>query len=142
MNLLFFLTPKVSCSHLESDESLREAIERMNLAGYTSLPIIDKEGRYLGTMAEGDLLRGLVRICGGDLKQAELTNIMELPRRRDYAPVRVSEDTESLLNKALDQNFVPVVDDRDTFIGIVTRTTMMQYFLRELEDPVQPAAVG
>ena len=72
MNILFFLTPKVRCEHLYDDESIREALERMELAGYQALPIIrKKDGSYAGTLTEGDLLWALKNLCQMDLKRAE-----------------------------------------------------------------------
>ena len=47
MNILFFLTPKTDCAYLEEDESLREAMERMEHTGFTALPILGKDGGYL-----------------------------------------------------------------------------------------------
>ena len=44
MNILFFLTPKTDCAYLEEDESLREAMERMEHTGFTALPILGKDG--------------------------------------------------------------------------------------------------
>ena len=130
MNILFFLTPKSECAHLYDDESIREALERMELAGYTALPILDKEtGKYRGTLTEGDLLWALKNLCQMDLKTAERHNIMEITHKRDNIPVTVSTDVRNLLAKATDQNFVPVVDDRGTFIGIVTRKAIMRHYI-------------
>lgn len=128
MNILFFLTPKAACAHLFDDDSVREALQRLELSGYTALPILRRDGTYCGTLTEGDLLWGLKNQCNMDMKLAEQKNIMELPRRRDNEPVRVTTQIQDLLDKALNQNFVPVVDDRDSFIGIVTRKSILQQF--------------
>ena len=129
MNLLFYLTPKASCEVLYDDESIREALERMELSGFAALPIISKEdGVYLGTLTDGDLLWALKNRCNFDLKLAQAHGIMEISHRKDYLPVSVSTEMDDLLHKALDQNFVPVVDDRGTFIGIVTRRSILAQF--------------
>ena len=130
MNILFFLTPKASCEVLYDDESIREALERMELSGFASLPIIRKEdGVYQGTLTDGDLLWALKNRCGFDLKEAQTHSIMEIKHKKDYQPVSVSTDMTDLLQKALDQNFVPVVDDRGTFIGIVTRRSILAQYV-------------
>ena len=41
----------------------------------------------------------------------------------------------ALLNAAVDQNFVPVVDDRNVFIGIVRRTAILQQVAKDYESP-------
>lgn len=133
MNLLFCLTPKANCQVLYDDESIREALERMELAGYSALPIVAKsDGSYRGTLTEGDLLWALKGLCQLDLKQAEAHSIMEIAHRRDNLPVTVSTDMTELLQKSLDQNFVPVVDDRGIFIGIVTRRSILMQYIRSL----------
>ena len=130
MNILFFLTPKASCEVLYDDESIREALERMELSGYAALPIIRKEdGCYRGTLTDGDLLWALKNHCGFDLKEAQNHSIMEIAHRKDYLPVSVSTDVSDLLQRSLDQNFIPVVDDRGTFIGIVTRKTILANYI-------------
>ena len=43
-NILFFLTPKAMCSYINDDASIRQALEKMESAGYTSLPILSKQG--------------------------------------------------------------------------------------------------
>ena len=133
MNILFYLTPKANCEVLYDDESIREALERMELAGFTSLPIVSKySGAYRGTLTEGDLLWAMKNLCSFDLKLAQTHSIMEIAHRRDNLPVTVSTDMASLLNKAMEQNFVPVVDDRNNFIGIITRKSILRKYISDL----------
>ena len=129
MNILFFLTPKAICSYLLSDYSIRQALERMESSGYANIPVLDREGKYVGTLTEGDLLWAMKNICGMDLKAAEGHSIKEIESRRVYKPVAVTTDIEDLIVTATDQNFVPVVDDKNDFIGIVTRRAIMRYCL-------------
>lgn len=126
-NILFFLTPKALCSFLYDDYTLRQALEKMETAGYTSLPILNKRGEYRGTLTEGDLLWALKNICYMDMRQAEAHRIMEITRRKNYLPVRVTTSMHDLVERASNQNFVPVVDDKGAFIGIVTRRAIIRY---------------
>ena len=129
MNILFYLTPKSNCEVLHDDESIREALERMEMTGFSALPIIGKtDGVYRGTLTEGDLLWAMKNLCQFDLRNAETHSIMEISHHKDNLPVSVSTDMRDLLNKAMDQNFVPVVDDRNTFIGLVTRRSILRQF--------------
>ena len=129
MNLLFFLTPKANCAHLFDDYTLRQAIERMENSGYTALPILRRDGSYCGTLTEGDLLWAVKNLCLMDMRDAEKHCIMDITHRKDNVPVSVTTDMQELLLKASDQNFVPVVDDKNAFIGIVTRRAIMRYWL-------------
>ena len=131
-NILFFLTPKAMCVYLYDDFSIRQALERMEGTGYAALPILNKRGEYRGTLTEGDLLWALKNLCYMDMRQAEARRIMEIGHRKDNAPVRVTTSMQDLVEQSSTQNFVPVVDDKDAFIGIVTRRAIIQYCAREL----------
>ena len=131
-NILFFLTPKAMCAFLYDDYTMRQALEKMEAAGYTALPILNKRGEYRGTLTEGDLLWAIKNMCYMDMRQAEAHRIMEIARRRDHLPVRVTTSMQDLVERATNQNFVPVVDDKDAFIGIVTRGNIIKYCRQRL----------
>ena len=131
-NILFFLTPKAMCVYLNDDYTIRQALEKMESAGFAALPILNKRGEYRGTLTEGDLLWAVKNQCYMDMRQAEAHRIMEISRRRDNLPVRVTTSMQDLVERATNQNFVPVVDDKDTFIGIVTRGNIIKYCRQRL----------
>ena len=99
----------------------------MEVAGYAALPILSRDGEYRGTLTEGDVLWAMKNLCGLNLKQAEKVRIMDISRRRDNLPVPVNTPMHDLVERAQVQNFVPVVDDKDTFIGIITRSSIIKY---------------
>ena len=55
--------PKAMCAYLYDDYTIRQAIEKMESAGYSSIPILNRHGEYRGTLTEGDLLWALRNIC-------------------------------------------------------------------------------
>jgi len=131
-SILFFLTPKAMCTYLYDDYTIRQALEKMEVAGYSALPILNRRGEYRGTLKEGDVLWAMKNMCYMDMRQAEARRIMEITRRRDNVPVRVTTTMYDLVDRATTQNFVPVVDDKDAFIGIVTRRSIIQYCQKKL----------
>lgn len=131
-NILFFLTPKAMCAYVYDDHTLRQALEKMESAGFAALPILNRRGEYRGTLTEGDLLWGLKNMCYMDMRQAEARRIMEISRRKDNIPVRVTTSMKDLVDRASTQNFVPVVDDKDAFIGIITRSSIIKYCREQL----------
>jgi CBS-domain-containing membrane protein len=131
-NILFFLTPKAMCAYLYDDYTVRQALEKMESANYAALPILNRRGEYRGTLTEGDLLWAIKNLCYMDMRQAEARRIMEIEHRKDYVPVRVNTNMHDLVHRASSQNFVPVVDDKETFIGIVTRGNIMKYCYQQL----------
>ena len=131
-NILFFLTPKAMCSFVYDDSTVRQALEKMEQAGFSALPILNKHGEYRGTLTEGDILWALKNMCYMDMRQAESRRIMEIERKRDNIPVRVTTSMQDLVHRASTQNFVPVVDDKEAFIGLVTRGAIIQYCQQQL----------
>lgn len=130
MNLLFFLTPKQDVLYIYEDFTLRQTLEKWANQRYATIPVLRRNGEYLGTMTEGDLLWGIKNTHGLDLESSEEVPISSFARRRDYKAVPVTTSMNELFSAVLDQNFVPVVDDRNVFIGMVRRTVL----LRELYD--------
>lgn len=131
-NILFFLTPKAMCAFLYDDYTVRQAFEKMETAGYAALPILNRRGEYRGTLTEGDVLWAMKNMCYMDIRQAEAHRIMEISRRKDNVPVRVTTSMHDLVERATSQNFVPVVDDKDTFIGLITRKAIINYCMEKL----------
>ena len=131
-NILFFLTPKAMCAYLYDDYTMRQALEKMESAGFAALPILNKRGEYRGTLTEGDLLWGIKNMCYMDMRQAEAHRIMEISRRKDNVPVRVTTSMHELVERASTQNFVPVVDDKNAFIGIIPRGAIIKYCSQQL----------
>jgi len=129
INILFFLTPKAEVAFLENDYSLRQALEKMEYHKYSSIPILDGEGEYIGTITEGDILWYFHKNdIATTLKQSENLKLTDISRRLDYEPVNASSNMEDLFSKIVRQNFVPVVDDCDKFIGIIKRRDVIQYY--------------
>ncbi len=126
-SILFFLTPKAMCAYLYDDYTIRQALEKMEVAGYAAIPILNRRGEYRGTLTEGDLLWAMKNMCYMDMRQAEARRLLEIPRRRDNIPVRITATMHDLIERASNQNFVPVVDDYGAFIGLITRKAIIQY---------------
>ena len=136
MNILFFLTPKSDVAYIFEDETLRQTVEKMEHRKFSCIPILNKEGKYTGTISEGDLLWGIKRLNINitDLTQMEDVSIMAIPRRATYKPVHADADMEDLLDRAINQNYVPVIDDKGSFIGIITRKEIIKYCYKEMKE--------
>ena len=113
MNILFFLTPKSEVAYIYDEESLRQALEKMEYHKYSAVPILSRQGRYVGTLTEGDLLWYIKNQLSLNLKEAQRIPVTAVPRRSDNFPVNADSKMEDLLDKAMMQNFVPVLDDED-----------------------------
>lgn len=126
-NVLFFITPKSQTTYLTSDFSIRQALEKIKYHRYTSVPIIDKFGKYVGTITEGDLLWFIIENNILDIKKLEEIKLSEVKRNRDNFAINVSSKVSDLFSIITNQNFVPIVDDSNVFIGIITRKSVIKY---------------
>lgn len=132
MNILFFLTPKNDVAYIEDSSYVRQALEKMKYHGYTALPIINEEGKYVGTVTEGDFLWLLLGEREKSLHEVEHIRVIDMQRRTKNKPVSINADITDLIKTAMKQNFVPVIDDDGVFIGIVTRKDILQYCQEKL----------
>lgn len=112
---------------MNKEDSLRQVLEKMEYHGYSAIPILNRSGKYIGTITEGDILWYLRKHNFPSLKEMEEVSIMDVERRRDNKAVHIGIDMDGLVESALHQNFVPVTDDESVFIGIVTRKDLMIY---------------
>ncbi len=125
-NVLFLLTPKTQLACLKDSMNVRQALEKMRAHGFTAIPLISEEGEYLGTISEGDLLWHIVNGEKISMEDLEETKITSLLRKNCFPAVKVDAEIGELVNLIINQNFVPVVDDRNVLMGIVTRRRVMQ----------------
>ena len=129
-NVLFLLTPKAQTSCLKDNMNIRQALEKMRAHGHAAIPLITKEGEYIGTVSEGDLLNHIIDNNVYNLEDLENVSIKDLKRKEDFSAVKVEADISELVEEIINNNFVPVVDDRNVLMGIVTRKTVMQTLIK------------
>jgi len=142
MNIIFFLTPKEEVAYVYEDSDLGETMEKMEKYRYAAIPVLKRSGEYLWTITEGDLLWTIKNDYQMDFKKAMLAPIAELHRRLDHMAVKIFTDIDDLVAKSLDQNFVPVEDDRGMFIGIVTRRNIIQYYKDKVDSLSEDGIAG
>ena len=127
MNVLFFLTPKSQVKFIDDTMSVRQALEVMDYYRYSTIPLLTKDGKLVGTISEGDLLFYLKNHPFKELSDFDDHKVLEVKRHKDYLPIKVDIEMSDLISNAVNQNFVPVIDDQMNFIGIVTRKSIINY---------------
>ena len=133
MIIPFFLTPKQEVIILSPQNTMRQALEKMEHHRYSAIPLIDEKGKYVGTITEGDLLWKIKNTPSLSFENTNKILLTEVPRHITNQPVKITARVDSLLRLAISQNFVPVVDDNDVFIGIVKRSDIIEYCADLLE---------
>ncbi len=132
MNILFLLKPKNSVSYIRDDDTLRQGLENMRHHGFTASPVLNNEGVYLGTVNEGDFLWHMLETEKSSMKELEQELVRDIIRENWNPPVTITATVEDLLERVLNQNFVPVVDDRNLFVGIITRSAVIKHLGAEV----------
>lgn len=143
MNIAYFLLPKSRTAFLYDDYTVRQGLEKMRYHGYAAIPVISRSGKYVGTVSEGDFLWCLLSEEGGrratrSLKDLEKLHVRDILSEENAPPVGITVSMEELLTRAMNQNFVPVVDDLENFIGIITRKDIIRYFAEEKKTAESP----
>lgn len=126
MNIIFLLHPKETIQYLYEDSTIRQALEKLKIHGYTAVSVINRKGEYVGTITEGDFLWNLLDGGFQNLKELEEYPISSIMRKGWNPPVKITTTMDELLVQVMEQNFVPVVDDRGCFVGIVTRRDVIK----------------
>ncbi|MBQ7782508.1 MAG: CBS domain-containing protein [Oscillospiraceae bacterium] len=125
MNTAMLLKPKSMVSYIYGDLSAEEGLREFISNGYTAVPVIDRDGMYMGVVSERDFLYRILdagsvaAVNEGNLTVAELVNDTR------FESVTIDADIQTLFSRIQDQNFVPVVDSRGMFSGIVTRKDVL-----------------
>lgn len=127
------MLPKAEVSYLRDHMTIRQGLERLRRSGFTAVPVIDREDRYVGVVSEGDFLWNILSrnesLDGITMKKLEHSVIRDILQSGKVRAVCIDTDMEELLEQAKNQNFVPVIDDRSVFIGIITRKDIIKYFV-------------
>ena len=128
MNILRFLTPKSAVAYILDDDTLSQWIEKMRARHYSDVPVLDKEGKYVGTLSENDVLWTMMKEDKFDLRSLEGISVRSA-MKSEQSPVSNLAPMRELLDRVKEHKFVPVVDDRDVFIGIVTRKDVINFYI-------------
>lgn len=139
MNIAFFLTPKTDVAWVPATATMRQAIERMEHHRYTAIPVLTSDGGYDSALTEGDILWFMKQHPEVRFWDTERLLLTEVARRLVLKPVDINAEIEQLLSLAIDQNFVPVVDGRGAFIGIVRRRSVLVFFRDRMSAALRDA---
>ena len=121
MNIAKIMIPRACTVFLNEKQTVRQGWEVMTRNGYTAIPVLDAEQHYIGCVSEGDFLRHILDTGSLDKMEMENHRVRELVRRDFCPPLSIDADESDVIRATLNQNFVPIVDSRNTLCGILTR---------------------
>ena len=128
MTVLRFLTPKRQTCYLNTNSTVRQAIEKFNYYGLSVIPIIDEHGRYVATVSESDVMKYLKKNRQTDLNSANKINILSVIKSDSYIACGLYVNESIVAELLIRQSFVPIIDDRGVFCGVVQRRTLLEAF--------------
>ncbi len=134
MEISAFLLPKDQVAFITSSISMLEAMQQLEQHYYSAIPIIDEDNKYVGTLAEGDLLWKLKNTEGLSFENMSEVKVSDIQRHVHNESVEINAQMEDMLTLAADQNFVPVVDSTGVFLGIIRRKDIIEYYTRNITD--------
>lgn len=121
------------------EDALGDAAGLMVSGGYRHLPVIDTDGRLVGMLSERDLRARLGSELEGfaDAGRQLLSDTVEAAMRPDPITVgrraRVREALEILIDDRV--GALPVTDDADRLVGIVSYVDLLAYLRQEAPAP-------
>ena len=127
MNILRFLVPKSSVEYISSEATVRQAYEKMRYHSYVAIPVLDGDGMYVGTLRKDDIYKYFFDKGKIDFRDAEKDGIKSLLDKEYSKPLYHNSKIEDMMERVMEHNFVPVVDDRGCFIGIVLRRDVLDF---------------
>lgn len=135
MNILRFIIPKSQVVCLSDKSTVRQALEKMRFHRYQAIPVLDGEGKYVGTLRNDDLFKYFLDEGAFNTRLAEEDNILDILDKRYSEPLSHAASMNELFELVTEHNFVPVVDDRGCFIGIILRRTVMDFLRGYYKEP-------
>ena len=129
MNILRLMIPKSAVECIDSDSTIRQAYEKMRYHHYVAIPVINAEGIYVGTLRNDDIFNYFLDNESLDFRAAERDSVMSIMDPEYSKPLYHSASIDDLIENVKEHNFVPVVDDRGCFIGIVLRRDVLNFLL-------------
>ncbi len=127
MNVAMILKPKAVVSYIYADVIASVALKEFIDMGYTAVPVINREGIYLGVVSERDFLYYMIENGRKSMMDNVEMTVGDLLHENRFLPVQIDASMDELFARIIEQNFVPVVDSRDMFSGIVTRRDVLLY---------------
>lgn len=140
MNTAMLLKPKSMVSYIYGDLPAGEGLREFISHGYTAVPVIDREGMYLGVVSERDFLYLILDTGSVDSLKDENLTVAELASCSRFESVPIDADIQTLYERIIGQNFIPVVDSRGMFSGIITRRDFLmrlEFKLRQARNETQ-----
>ncbi len=127
MNIFSFMIPKSLVICVDSDNTVRQALEKMKFHRYVAVPVLDSDGVYVGTLRNDDIFKYFHDNGKFDYKSAERDKVTSIIDSGYAKPLYHNATIEEMIESVSEHNFVSVVDDRGCFIGMILRRDVLNF---------------
>ena len=134
VNIIRFIQTKTESTYLYDYKTVDQALRFMRSHGHTEVPVVNQSCEYLGVLNEGDFLWHILDYGGyASVKNDRLSKLIH---KGAVPALKITADDEELRAAALRCSIVPIVDDRNVFIGVIPRESILQYFAEKQQEEV------
>ena len=137
MNIVRFLIPKSSVEYVKVGSTVRQALEKMRYHNYVAIPVLDGDGKYVATVRSDDIYNYFLRSGSFDFKMAEADGLSKIIDMEYSKPLCHDASIADMIEYLKEHNFVPVVDDRGCFIGIILRRDVLGFLFNHYKKTTE-----
>lgn len=123
-----FLIPASRIAFVQDDNPLYHAFLILTKVKYSKIPVLDKEKRVVGLVSLAMITDKMLQtdeISIDPLNELKVKDVMQ----KDFDKINfVNTTLEAQLHLLIDNAFLPVVDDRGVFQGLLTRREWIKAF--------------
>jgi predicted transcriptional regulator len=131
MQIEEFIISSEKVAHVQMGNSAEHALLVLTKTGYSSIPVLDSKYRLKGlvsTQMITDAILGLDHIEYERLPDLKVDSLMQSP----VPSIHINEKFKKGLDLLINHPFLCVVDDEETFVGILTRRVVLKQLKKHI----------
>lgn len=120
-----FIISSEKVAHVQAGNNAEHALLVLTKTGYSSIPVLDYKYRLVGLLSSKmitEAILGLERIEYERLEHIKVDEVME----KEVAIIKETDTFRKALDLVINHAFICVVDDEETFVGILTRRVILK----------------
>jgi CBS domain-containing protein len=127
------ILPKEKIITVDPNWTLERAMLKLIRSGYTSVPVINADNQVEGLIDKTlilDFMSENQNIKYNDLPKFYVYQAMN----KNYMGIWANTPLSFALELMIERSYVPIIDEKNTFIGILTRQSVLQLILNYLSQ--------
>ncbi|MFC4404733.1 cyclic-di-AMP-binding protein CbpB [Gracilibacillus xinjiangensis] len=112
-------------AHVQIGNPLEHALLVLVESGYSSVPVLDLDFKYKGTIAKTPILKSVMGIERFEMERLSELKV-EAVMHKDQPTIQPETDFLTAIKVVIDHAFACVVDEENFFVGILTRRAILK----------------